>query len=1002
MRCALATLGPLCLASAVWASWQVIAVPGVPADLEIGDAGVPEWYAIATSSGSYGFVGDAGAGTAVLVASVGVVLDTAQSCFGSLASNQCHIVWSGACNPGSGLSAGFSNACLRVRNLIDGGAFLVAQGVGAGGNFFYSPTRGRASADWSAEATGLMANPGAALGIFHGASVDDGVVLALGANYELRTCDSTTSCTPFQVQASLTAATDMELLGSGTPAAALIAEQSGALERVDLDGGAPVAVPLPSPLSQGGGLSFGQGADVFGMLAGTLADGGPAVFSAVPDPSNPARTWLANTVPLPALAFTTGFRHLRCLDGRVCVVLTDGNGTQNVLLYHNDFPPDAGLPASIAVVSNTSTVYSFDGGDDDGDAIFLSWNAPDGGVPFGFSVQGTQGLDIVVDAGAGPACGSGPQSYPFTVVASDGYAPHDRVFTVPFVVSSVGSASPPLVSPDGGLIIVQAGSQASVDLSFSVPDGGCPAASFNVTALSTIPGVTVLPGTASATVNIPKDWCSPDAGVSTFLVAPQGAVGDAGTVVEIEVLPWGVPLDPLDSGTEQRTQIAGTTVRYGPEQTHVCDDGGTTFPGVQTVWSVIPPLPAGATVVDAGNNAVDVTLGCAPQGGPLGLSVFNLTRGSAEVSQTDQLNIVQSLAFPPLGSLGLSAGQAEPVPVTLTLTPPPPCAAQRGLYAAAALEYLDGGLVSQGQGAFDAGGVAFVSLAYPGCNGGQFLVTGAAFFDGGAPGPVAQTQQISAPALRAEIADAGFVSPIAQCGGPANGGSITAFPPAQDGGICLQLAWSWAQNVADGGPHLANLGVNGPTLPLATVETGFGLIGDSLDLIVSAQGRPGDVATLERSVPILAPLFIAVTHQTDTARPEEASAFGVRVTLTNTSDCDVAGVDFQEMADNMNAVPGTAQAGGMAVGVGGDGATLVYSGLAIPAHGSLGLTYLARPKLLADPSPHGLALIKDVPISADSGLPTPPSGCGCTGVPSASALVGLALLSLVRRRRQKL
>ncbi|HEX4621941.1 MAG TPA: hypothetical protein VH208_10280, partial [Myxococcaceae bacterium] len=444
------------------------------------------------------------------------------------------------------------------------------------------------------------------------------------------------------------------------------------------------------------------------------------------------------------------------------------------------------------------------------------------------------------------------------------------------------------------------------------------------------------------------------------------------------------------------------TVRYGPEQTHVCDDGGSTFPGVQTLWSAILPLPVGASVADAGNNAVDVTLGCAPQAGQLSLNVYNLTRGSTEVSKVDRLDIQQSLAFPALGTLAMTAGPAEPVPVTLTLAPPPPCAVERGLYAVAALEYLDGGLVSQGQAPFDAGGVALVPLNYPGCTGGQFLVTGQAFLDGGAPGPVAPTVQVTAPALRAAIADAGFISPVAQCAGVATGGSITAYPPTQDGGICQQLSWSWSQNVADGGPHVANLAVNSPTLPLSTVETGFGLIGDQLDLVVSATGRPGDTATLERSVPILAPLFVTVSHQIDTARPEEASAFGVRVTLTNTSACDVSGVDFQELADNMLAVPGSARATGAPVAASGGEASLLFSGLTLPAGASTSLTYLARPKLLAHPAPHGLALIKGVPISSDSGLPTPSSGCGCTGAPGIGVIGwALALLAL-RRRRQKL
>jgi uncharacterized protein (TIGR03382 family) len=153
-------------------------------------------------------------------------------------------------------------------------------------------------------------------------------------------------------------------------------------------------------------------------------------------------------------------------------------------------------------------------------------------------------------------------------------------------------------------------------------------------------------------------------------------------------------------------------------------------------------------------------------------------------------------------------------------------------------------------------------------------------------------------------------------------------------------------------------------------------------------------------VPILAPLFVNVTHRTDTARPEEASAFGVMVTLTNMSACDVSGVDFQEMADNMIAVPESARAGGVPVAVSGGEASLLFSGLTLPAGASVSLTYLARPKLLAQPVPHGLALIKGVPISSDSGLPAPSSGCGCTGAPAPTVIwLALGLIALGIRRR---
>jgi hypothetical protein len=221
MRRALAGVGPLCLASAVWASWQVISVPGVPADVELGDAGVPEWYAIATSTGAYGFVGDAGGGQLTIAGgAVGVLIDTRQSCFGAVQPGGCTTQWNGACNAGTGPS-GLLDTCARARSLLDGGAFLAAPGSFAG-NLQYSPTGGKVS-DWGPAAAGITAAPGTAIGILHGSSVDYALLLIQSGTFQLKLCASSTLCSALQ-STSLAAAQDIEMLGNGAPDFALIAQ----------------------------------------------------------------------------------------------------------------------------------------------------------------------------------------------------------------------------------------------------------------------------------------------------------------------------------------------------------------------------------------------------------------------------------------------------------------------------------------------------------------------------------------------------------------------------------------------------------------------------------------------------------------------------------------------------------------------------------------------------------------------------------------------------------
>jgi hypothetical protein len=120
----------------------------------------------------------------------------------------------------------------------------------------------------------------------------------------------------------------------------------------------------------------------------------------------------------------------------------------------------------------------------------------------------------------------------------------------------------------------------------------------------------------------------------------------------------------------------------------------------------------------------------------------------------------------------------------------------------------------------------------------------------------------------------------------------------------------------------------------------------------------------------------------------------------------VAGAQFDEYPDSMDAIPGTARVGGAPVDVGSDPTHLTFTGLALPGTASalaqtVTLTYSARPRLLVGPAPHGHATLNSIPISGDSGLAPVPKGCGCTEVSVTDLGALLAVAGCLRWRRRK-
>ena len=1009
-----ATLAASLLASSVvWGSWQVMDAGGIPSDVDIADAGAPEWFGVSTSTGAYSFRSDAGlVGSVTTQASVAVLFDQGKGCI-ALVPQNCLLSWQSTCSATNGTGPSFATTCLRGRQSGSAGFLVTTYSGSPFPSLYYSKTAGASSAnDWYYGTSGSSANAqSAALGALAGASMSYGLFAGhdffKGSSLYLCAADagiSTIPCNPPMSSSPVgPPVTDLELLGIGGPQSVLVAwgvpGDAGVTQFFFSDGGStPISLPGVVRI---GGLSFEQGTgdafgDGFGMLAVQNADGGQGVLSAVPDPNNPAVTWVPSTHPPSGYAGDLG--HLRCLAGHFCVIVTDGGNTSNVVLYRNDFPPDASQVQStvdLAVGALNQTTFVVD--DPDGDAVFLTWQGPDGGYPFAFTALPPQNLTIQIDAGVGGACGSGPQPFTFNVVASDGYAPHDQSAQVTFLLPSGGTLPGPDI-PDGGLLVLRAGS-APLQVTLSQPlDSGCPLPTgYVVTPVSNPDSVNVTIG-GGLLVTVPATYCNASPGLDTFQVASQ----DGGSSpLEIEVLPWGLPNDPLAPLFQLAFQDAGSTVAYARQpQVHACQDAGG-FPGVLTSWSW---GDAGVTVVGQDGGAtspitspsIDVTLPeCTPSS--VTLTVVNTTNdGSDAGSNAGTLTVKSNLiVFPPLSAdtLNVSADAGNGIiQAQASIVPVPPCPTQRGLQILFSLDggqQIDAGVDDTGQAS------ATLTLSSLICAAGTYVVIGQVFEDGGLTG-LSGSATVSVPTLPTPVPILAAQPPVAQCGQTATAGSIQATYVVDGGPVCTNLTWSWTQTA---GPALIGLDANSQSVTLQPEETGFGLIGQTVSVMATDQGNPGNVAQRSIDVRIKAPHFVTVVHRTDAAQPQENGLVGVAVTLTNTTACGVAGLEYDERPDGLNAVAGTGRVVGRPVDVGGDPSQLRFSGIALPAYGSVTLTYSARLHLLTPFAPHGQAFLSQQDVSDDAGLPAQPSGCGCASASDLGA--AFALLACVRAFRRR-
>lgn len=761
-------------------------------------------------------------------------------------------------------------------------------------------------------------------------------------------------------------------------------------------------------------LEGGPDGGGFGMLLVESNTGGvPNVWRAIPDPNNVGRYWVPSTTQ-PTNPTAGVYDSVRCANGRFCVLAAGNSGSSTgiqLALYRNLSDPTVEAPAFV-VQEGAPGVQSMtvDAGDPDGDAIFVTW-VLDPSASMYFSSLGPDptvhdrrtwlGSTIRPNANL---CGVVQASIPVTVSA------HDGVRQGPSVNGSITVVHTPPGQPGPDQITaIQAGLPSAVQ-TYGFLSNGCMSLGTEI-----IPSTSATAAlTSSSTLDVrftpPRVWCddTPDSGVRQFQVkVVDGAVKSLPATATFVILPWGEPEPPFGAG-RTASQDAGTTVTYRPDATHLCDGDAGSFPGVNTHWTW---TPSGAgftpTVLQAdtsplpqsGADTPAVTVMAADcQSGAIDFQVTNTTRmANGLTSAVSPLTVnVTSTLLPLAGAVSVSAvPDGGSVSGVVDITPAVQCAQNRPTLAASVELHRasDGGLISS---ATVPGVPAPYTLRAPGaCGGGAFYVRGSVSDATGTVGPV--DQPVDLPALNPGFASVDVEPFKITCGDVARAHASVTFGPAD----CdtAQVDWTSAGAVA-----IASVDA-GSSVDLATVSNDFnGLIGLPVDVVATATAETGTRSVNAAPVPIVTvDPFVTLVHRTDTAVASESRVLGVEVQLTNQTACDVSGVELHEALDGVRLVDDsvTGPDGGKIGWVPDGGGELVVPGLSLPAGQVVTVRYLAQPTLFGDPSPGGVATLRDVPISARSGLSGGGSTCGCQSASGgATALIGLAGAALLRRRRK--
>jgi MYXO-CTERM domain-containing protein len=653
--------------------------------------------------------------------------------------------------------------------------------------------------------------------------------------------------------------------------------------------------------------------------------------------------------------------------------------------------PDASVGSGAAPLQLTATPYAGPC------AVSVAWVEK---TDSGFTMAWDGGAAITFFPPA-LACGQGGHAqYEARVVENAGPVSSPPATADVWVVTS--GTGPPL-APGlslSGVVPVPAGS-APVEVLASFADGGCSATQL-VWKEQGDSGYRFDTDGGWAAFYPPVVYCSPDAGLVRYDAIAKNATGSSGaSTVSFSVEPWGLPFAPVYAAVYP-AQRAGTSAVYSSlDAGHAC----SAAPVAVEAYLIDGGAPSGVHLTLGAAVTVESTFDCVD--GEVGVRARNVTGDAGSAAWSD-LNVTIQTVLDPLGDAGFDLVGGTYLAATgkyqATVTVAANCLDRRALSAELSI-VLDGGAAPSVSQVPVPPQLVAADVPGGGCTGGQFFVTARLFADGGDTGLVAR-DTFSTAALDARLGEILGDSLAAACGQGARGGLLMTDPA---GTYCQSQAVTWEQL---DGPALEQPSQQGAQAALKTVDLGLDeLIGKEVRLRVSADAGPGKTVSVERAVRIRAePYFVSVRHHSDSPIADEMGIVSIAVALTNETDCGVTGATYTEELDGLRFVSGTARIDGRPVEAVVEAGALRVAGLDLPARATHQLVYSARPPLLGQAAPKGVAELRGEPISSPrQGLGSPdrrpPPGCGCGGAPAESAAGALVLAAaaamLGRRRRRR-
>ncbi|WP_257455565.1 MYXO-CTERM sorting domain-containing protein [Archangium lipolyticum] len=772
--------------------------------------------------------------------------------------------------------------------------------------------------------------------------------------------------------------------------------------------------------------AYGHG---FGMAVVGLANGQYAVASPVPmpDATRAGTRWKFRT--LPSDMTLSPLNQVACTGANYCVVTATKANVGNVFVYSNDARPQFPSGALVELDEGTSGVFSFEATDPDGDPVLTlaatpsqggaSWSAKQADVGAGGGAW-EPGDPVVMNVTAGNVCATQEVGV-LELRASDGWAAHDVDQDILVRVRHTRRPDVPEVSFSKGEL--RAGEQEPLVVQVREPYAGCELERFHWSARPASTGLVgpslATDGSSAATLTAPPTLCVAGGADFPFELAVEDGSGLRSAdsrVFQVHVAPWGRPNAAFET-SDGGVITAGQSRELSPSgKVHECL-GTAGFPGVETTWRVTSDRAlseGGITLLDSSGNPVELgaevrsprlqakTTDCV-ETTHLTFTAVNHLKGAADdvAGPTSVQHVTVETSLTPFDSGQLELGihdVSEPsgelrVDVGSNLN----CPARRGLRADLQISQPGtGGRSVSGQVPIQ--DTWEVSLGEQ-CLGGRLQLKASMVDDAGRRSPETVTELV-APPVRAGVeplpADTALV---AACGHNAS----TTLTPTFPKGFCQSPDVTWRQV---SGPELTQSTMPDGTVSLVTKETGLDtLVGRSVVVEVTASAGPESQSTLQQTLPITVVPFVKVSRRAEVPAASDTGLVGVSVDLTNSTECDVNDVSYEERLEGLTYVEGSAQVQGQESGVevAWNEGVLSVKGLSLAGKGTRRLTYVARPHLVGTRRMEGVARLRDATISI-SDKPGPRvdvSGCGCTSSGPGPVLLALgALVAAVRRRRR--